>query len=458
MPITPFSLGTSQKNFKGLNLSHVGAISGVSSPANRIYHCKEATCTLFSMGWFLEHDHKFTYPRVAGRIHQLVHDPSGTLISDTVLGKNFLFKLPSHFLHPNTSISHGVCHFNGGFAAAIHFDASDEHQFTKPQQLNIKLVKTIHLKYGHLPEIPLISAIENHCFSHLDLTRQDVLNFFQTKKCTCIASRMHMPSNPPSNNPIAQSIGSCVTVDINTLPALSYGGNTQEITSYDELSTKGHIVGMKTKKSKVVATTLLTIKSFYISHHHSLDLFLSDSEGNFESARLLILPSGTLLQHTPPLEHCKRNERFQQRLNELSTATLELLPYHLPSKYHIYLKQHSIHLHNSIPNSITLTRSPDQIFDGCSRSLNPNYPFLPFGAVCSVKSNPLTMLRRATLYNTDVKYISPSEVGVNLGWDDAHPYCHAFLLANTIIIFRKIFVPLDDSVIPFGWLPKLPDY
>ena len=166
---------------------------------------------------------------------------------------------------------------------------------------------------------------------------------------------MHMPSNPPSNNPIAQSIGSCVTVDINTLPALSYGGNTQEITSYDELSTKGHIVGMKTKKTKVVATTLLTIKSFYISHHHSLDLFLSDSEGNFESARLLILPSGTLLQHTPPLEHCKRNERFQQRLNELSTATLELLPYHLPSKYHIYLKQHSIHLHNSIPNSITLT-------------------------------------------------------------------------------------------------------
>jgi len=458
MPITPFSLGTSQKNFKGLNLSHVGAISGVSSPANRIYYCKEATCTLFSMGWFLEHDHQFTFPRIAGRIHQLVHDPTGNLISDTVLGKNFLFKLPSHFLHPNTAINHGVCHFNGGFAAAIHFDASDEFQFTKPQQLNIKLVKTIHLKYGHLPEVPLTSAIENHCFSHLDLTRQDVINFFMTKKCTCISSRMHMPSNPPSTNPIAQTIGCCVTVDINTLPALSYGGNTQEITSYDELSTKGHIVGMKNKKTKVVATTLLTIKSFYISRQHSLDLFLSDSEGNFESARLLILPSGTLLQHTPPLEHCKRNERFQQRINELSTATLELLPYHLPSKYDIHLKQHSIHLHNSVPNSITLTRSPDQIFDSCSRSLNPNFPFLPFGAVCSVKSNPLTMLRRATLYNTDLKYISPSEVGVNLGWDDAHPYCHAFLLANTVIIFRKIFTPLDDSVIPFGWLPKLPDY
>jgi hypothetical protein len=215
---------------------------------------------------------------------------------------------------------------------------------------------------------------------------------------------------------------------------------------------------MKSKKTKAVATALLTIKGLYLALQHPLQHFLSDSEGNFEGARQLILPTGTTMTHTPPLEHCKRNERFQQRLKELSTATLDLLPYHLPSKYEIHLKQHSIHLHNSVPNTITLTRSPDQIFDGAPRALHPIYPFLPFGAVCNVKSNPLSMQRRATLYNTDVKYISPSEVGVNLGWDDAHPYCNSFLLANGLIIFRKTFIPLDDSVIPFGWLPKSPDY
>ena len=196
MPITPFTLGTSKKDYKGISLTHVGAVDGVLTPANRIYYCKDATCTLFSVGWFLEHNYTFTFPRINGRIHQLVRDPSGTLVSDTVLGKNFLFKLPSHFLHPNTSISNGVCHFTGGFAAVITFDSTDEVQFTKPQQLNIKLIKTIHLKYGHLPEAPLSVAIENHCFTNLPLTRQDVLNFFLTKKCTCISTRMHMPSNP----------------------------------------------------------------------------------------------------------------------------------------------------------------------------------------------------------------------------------------------------------------------
>ena len=457
-PIVPFTLGTSEKSNKGITLTHVGEISGLPPPVNRIYYCREAACTLFSLGWFLHHDYSFTFPRIHGTVHQRVQAPDGTTVSDTVLGKNFIFKLPSHFLHAHTAINNGVSYFAHGFAAAIHFDDSDEPHFTKPQRTNIKIAKTIHLKYGHLPLDRMISAVDNHCFDSIAITKQDVINFFNTKKCTCLSTRMHMPPNPPSQSPIAQTIGGCVTVDINALPSPSYGAHTQEITSYDELSTKGHIVGMVTKKKAAVTAALLKIKSRYKARSHTLAAFLSDSEANFQSTCQSINDDGTLITHTAPLEHCKRNERFQQRINNLTKSTLDLLPYILPSKYAINTKQHSIHIHNSMPNSITIDRSPDQKFDGCIRSLNPNFPFLPYGGVCSVKSHALTMMRRATQYNTDVKYISPSETGVNLGWDDEHPMCNIFLLSNGLMIFRKIFTPLDDSVIPFGWTPKIADY
>ena len=457
-PIVPFTLGTSEKSNKGITLTHVGEIDGLPPPANRIYYCKEAACTLFSMGWFLHNNYQFSFPRIHGTVHQKVQSPNGDVISDTVLGKNFIFKLPSHFLNPHTKINNGVSYFAHGFAAAIHFDDSDEPNFTKPQRINIKIAKTIHLKYGHLPLEPMVSAIENRCFDSLPITKQDVINFFNTKKCTCLSTRMHMPPNPPSVTPIAQTIGGCVTVDINALTSPSYGAHTQEITSYDELSTKGHIVGMANKKKISVTNALLKIKSRYQANSHTLEHFLSDSEANFQSTCEAINRDGTIITHTPPLEHCKRNERFQQRINNLTKSTLDLLPYILPSKYDINTKQHSIHLHNSLPNSVTIDRSPDQKFDRCIRQLNPNFPFLPYGAVCSVKSHALTMMRRATQYNTDVKYISPSETGVNLGWDDEHPLCNIFLLSNGLMIFRKIFTPLDDSVIPFGWTPKIPDY
>jgi hypothetical protein len=52
-PIVPFTLGTSEKGFKGIVLTHVGSIPGLPSPSNRIYYCKEATCTLYSMGWLI---------------------------------------------------------------------------------------------------------------------------------------------------------------------------------------------------------------------------------------------------------------------------------------------------------------------------------------------------------------------------------------------------------------------
>jgi hypothetical protein len=438
-------------------LTHVGSIPGLPSPSNRIYYCKEATCTLYSVGWFLQHDYKFLYPKINGRIHQEVYLPNGHLLSNTVLGKNFIFKLPSHLLHQNLQLSPTLSLFTGGFVAVVTFDPTDEHQFTKPQRLNIQIAKTIHLNYAHLPEERFLTVIDNHCLSHVPITRQDVINFFLTKKCTCLSTRMKMPPNPPSTNPITQLPGDQVTVDVNKLPCNSYGGHTQEITSYDRYSTKGHIVGSLNKTSKALTKSLLHIKSFYIPPKYDLKLFLSDSEATFEGCQKSINNSGTYFHYSPPLEHCKTNERFQQTLGEIITSLLDLLPYHLPPKFTINVKQHAIHIHNSLPNSITINRSPDQIFDGKIRDLNPNFPHLPFGAVCSVKSNPLTMARRATLYNTDIKYISPSEVGVNLGWDDAHPFCNVFLLANGLIIFRKTFTPLHDSVIPFGWVAKTMD-
>ena len=131
------------------------------------------------------------------------------------------------------------------------------------------------------------------------------------------------------------------------------------------------------------------------------------------------------------------------------------LPYYLPAHLEIHAKNDAINAHNDLPNSNTIDRSPNQLFfPGKLRPRNPIDPFLRFGAVCMIQSNPTTISKRASVFNTNQKYLLPTEVGVNLGTEEGHPYCYLFLIGNGHKIFRKKFHSFSADYIPFTFIAK----
>jgi len=440
IPITSFQVGSSHID-NPIVYTHRGTLAGIDHPCNVVFYCASLQTTLFSVGLFLKHDYTFELTKINGICYQLVHTPSGDSFSKSVMGKNNLFRIPDSLLSPAQSLL-----------------ASTQH-FTREQRQRIEDCRALHIAKNHPSDEFLIAALRSHSLGNTHLTAQDVLNMsnYLPPCLGCIQSKLKSDSFPTSTTSPCTQIGEHVSFDLNILPVPTTSGNTQEITSIDEFSQFGHVIPLPSKETAPLVVGLLTLKSSYSAASHHLTQLLSDSEPSITSARPFVeasIPIGTMMTFAPPLEHCKRVERFIQTVGNRITSTLNDLPFILPAKYEIYVKRDCVYNLNTLPNSNTIDKSPYQLFyNGATPPLHKKHPFLRFGTVCVVEANELTSKARAALTASNPKYVLPTELGVVFGTDRAHPFCYMFLVQSGRVIFRKNITPVD-RIIPFNWTPR----
>jgi hypothetical protein len=87
---------------------------------------------------------------------------------------------------------------------------------------------------------------------------------------------------------------------------------------------------------------------------------------------------------------------------------------------------------------------------------NAKHPFLPFGTVCMVSMGDNKRSALASTMAYPKHAVSKAEIGVLLGVDPAFPGSYMFYIDSTrSIVPRSVVKPLNSSVIPFNWKPKV---
>ena len=244
--IIPFSIGGAKAGEGGaLTVTHKTILIGpeFTDEVKIIYFSPDSNKNLLSFGLFLRFGYKFNFPTIGGIAHQIVRHPTtSTVISDTVLGKNNIFKIPSSFFNRvNSPLMNLQCNI------IDHLP-----HLNKEERNRVKQVEAMHIFYKHPNGVFLRSAISNHIIEGLSLCEQDVHNF-ELKECDgCNRIKMKFGPYPQSTHPPANSIGGCVSLDPNQLQAISSKGYTVEITSLDEKSQYAKMIGIISKSTKQI--------------------------------------------------------------------------------------------------------------------------------------------------------------------------------------------------------------
>ena len=164
---------------------------------------------------------------------------------------------------------------------------------------------------------------------------------------------------------------------------------------------------------------------------------------------------GITLTLSPPGQHAQRSERYTRVLDERSTSTLDRLPYVLPPKLLLFLDMNVAMCMNYTPNSRSFPMTPYEKVNGVRKRFHETTPFLPFGTVCMIQMGEAKRAKSARVLGYQVNKTLKREMAVCLGEDPALPQSYLFYIQSTdLIVPRREFKILSDSVIPFDWKPK----
>ena len=122
-----------------------------------------------------------------------------------------------------------------------------------------------------------------------------------------------------------------------------------------------------------------------------------------------------------------------------------------------------MYLYISVAHSMNLTLisrsfplSPYEKVNKRRRVFHSKCHFLPFGTVCMVSMGDSKRSALASTMAYPKHAISKAEIGVLLGVDPAFPGAYMFYIDSTrAIVPRNVVKPLNSSVIPFNWKPKV---
>jgi len=137
------------------------------------------------------------------------------------------------------------------------------------------------------------------------------------------------------------------------------------------------------------------------------------------------------------------------RSNERTTATLSALCYYLPSKYTLPLHKSIAHTMN---DSICTQSAPSTPNEVVGRPKPTRAP-LAFGRSCIVVQHEDKRQTLALQHNLPLNQIGKVELGVSMGLDPTSKHT-LFLLANGLILPRRIRFALPDTFVPFNWTRK----
>jgi len=258
------------------------------------------------------------------------------------------------------------------------------------------------------------------------------------------------PMTTSSTTPPASQPGQVLTMDIHELKVPSINGFTHMIQVVSEYEGYIAIIPAKSKSSKDLFDAIHNfISTVYNAKSYRCDSAHADAEGVMKSMKAQFGSIGITLTLSPPGQHAQRSERYTQTLEERMRSTLDSLSYELPN----IAVAHSMNL---TPNSRSFPLSPYEKVNQRRCVFHSKYPFLPFGTVCMVSMGDS---KRSALASTMVypkHAVSKAEIGVLLGVDPAFPGSYMFYIDSTrTIVPRNVVKPLNSSVIPFNWKPKV---
>jgi hypothetical protein len=158
---------------------------------------------------------------------------------------------------------------------------------------------------------------------------------------------------------------------------------------------------------------------------------------------------GIKLQLSLPGEHAKRIERYERTLNERTTATLSALNYYLPAKYTLPLHKSIAHNMNESICTQSAPSTPNEIIGRPKLIRAP----LAFGRCCIVTQHEDKRQSIANQHSLPLNHIGKVELGVSMGHDPISKHT-LFLLANGLILPRRIRFTLPPTFTPFNWTAK----
>jgi len=260
---------------------------------------------------------------------------------------------------------------------------------------------------------------------------------------------MTTPTAPSSTSAPATSPGEVLNFDVHQLPETSPGGFTHAIHIVDEHSGKLDIIGSINKTTLAISRAIRYLIVDYNSDGYRIVRMHGDAEKINSSLLQALGFIGIKLQLSLPGEHAKRIERYERTLNERSLATLSALPYYLPAKYTLPLHKSVARIMN---DSICTQSAPSTPNEVVGRP-KPTRASLAFGRCCIVVQHEDKRQSLAHHHNLPLNHIDKVELGVSMGQDPTSKHT-LFLLANGMILPRRIRFALPDTFVPFNWTRK----
>ena len=424
-----------------INLTHSGNLKALPAlnNMNLAYYSKHLPTNLLSLGHLQRSGATYGPDPTRPLTHFLLRlSPSGPILATVKLSDNNL--LPVNFAALSTSTKR----LNKPLALiSSHHTAEQLRRAEEAEQL--------HHDRHHPSDDALCADLSHGKIPWSPLTCPDVrLNRSLRGPCVhCLAGKMPAPRTPSSTSTPATSPGEVLSFDIHQLPELSPGGFTHAIHVVDEHSGKVDILGSTSKTTLSVTRAVRSIIVEYNSDGHKIVRLHGDAEKINASLAHPLGFLGITLQLSLPGEHAKRIERYERTINEHSAATLSSLCYYLPAKY-------TLALHKSVArtmnDSICTQSAPSTPNEIVGRSKPIRAP-LAFGRCCIVIQHEDKRQTLANTHDLPLNHIAKVELGVSMGIDPTSKHT-LFLLANGLILPRRIRYTLPNSFVPFNWSPK----
>ena len=441
-----------------IRLTHQGRLKALpdTNNMNLSYYSQDLPSNLISLGYLQRSGATYGSDPSRPHTHVVIRlGQTGPVLATVPLSSNNLLPIDFCELARSTRASEHITRPTHTRRATSrirnppHALISAHH--TAEQLRRAEEAEQLHHDRNHPSDDALCADLSHGKIPWSTLTCPDVrLNRSLRGPCAhCLAGKMTAPRTPSSTSAPATSPGAVLSFDIHQLPETSPGGFTHAIHVVDEHSGKLDIIGSISKTTLAISRAVRHLIVEYNADGHRVGHMHGDAEKVNASLLSALGLLGIKLQLSLPGEHAKRIERYERTLNERATATLSALCYYLPSKYTLPLHRSIAHTMNDSICTQSAPSTPNEII-GRPKPLRAP---LAFGRCCIVTQHEDKRQYIANQHNLPLNHIAKSELGVSMGYDPTSKHT-LFLLANGLILPRRIRFTLPTSFTPFNWTAK----
>ena len=433
-----------------IHLTHQGRLKALppTNNMNRAYYSKDLPSNLISLGYLQRCGATYGTDPDRPRTHVIIRlDPTGPTLTSVALSDNNLLPIDFSTLgKPSRAAAMSTSQHPNSIPRAL---ISPHH--TAEQLRRAEEAEQLHHDRSHPSDDALCADLSHGKIPWSTLTCPDVrLNRSLRGPCAhCLAGKMTTPHTPSSTSAPTISPGAVLNFNIHQLPETSPGGFTHAIHVVDEHSGKFDVIGSISKSTLAISRAIRHLIVEYNADGHRVGHMHGDAEKINATLSSTLGLLGIKLQLSLPGEHAKRIERYERTLNERTTATLSALCYYLPVKYTLPLHKSISRTMNDSICSQSAPSTPNEIIGRPKPTRAP----LAFGRSCIVTQHEDKRQTTANANSLPLNHIGKVELGVSMGHDPTTKHT-LFLLANGLILPRRIRFTLPATFTPFNWTPK----